>query len=90
MLPGFIFRDFFGEERNIRFPCYENISDGSDIDLTLFGEQLDLSTLHSIEDELDELFLPYKIDLSLYDPINNPELKKHIETFGIVIFSKLN
>ncbi len=63
---------------------------GSDIDLTLFGEQLDLSILHLIEDELDELFLPYKIDLSLHDHINNAALKDHIATVGKVLYTKSN
>lgn len=60
---------------------------GSDIDLTLNGEKLDLTLLQRIENELDDLFLPYKIDLSLHRQISNPELLNHIARVGKVFFS---
>lgn len=46
-----------------------NFHAGSDIDLTLMGDGLDITTLQKIENDLDDLFLPYKIDLSLYRQI---------------------
>jgi predicted nucleotidyltransferase len=61
---------------------------GSDIDLTLVGGQLDLSLLLKIENELDDLLLPYKIDLSLYDQIDNEELKEHIRRAGQVFYHR--
>lgn len=51
---------------------------GSDIDLTLVGPQLSLTTLFSIANELDDLLLPYQIDLSLWKNIENPDLRQHI------------
>ena len=36
---------------------------GSDIDLTLKGEGLNQSVLFKIEDELDDLMLPYTFDI---------------------------
>ena len=63
---------------------------GSDIDLTLEGEQLDLTTLHQIENELDDLLLPYKMDLSLLKHINNPELLDHIQRVGKVFYEREN
>jgi predicted nucleotidyltransferase len=65
-----------------------NYRPGSDIDLTLIGEKLNLSTLQKIENELDDLLLPYKIDLSIYKQIQNKELLEHIERVGKVIFYK--
>ncbi len=59
----------------------------SDIDLTLKG-QLDLTTLLRIESDLDDLLLPYKIDLSLYEKINNEELLEHIHCVGVVFYEK--
>ncbi len=61
---------------------------GSDIDLTLIGSELDLSTLLKIENELDDLLLPYKIDLSVFHKIENPDLIKHIKLNGIVFYKK--
>ena len=65
-----------------------NYRSGSDIDITLIGDDLDLSTLARIEHELDELFLPYKIDLSLFHQIKNPDLIDHINRIGIVVYEK--
>lgn len=42
-----------------------NFRTGSDIDLTLFGQGLDLATLGAIAARLDESPIPYQVDLSL-------------------------
>lgn len=60
----------------------------SDIDLTLVGKDLNLKKLHLIEIALDDLFLPYKFDLSIKNHIQNQDLLDHIERVGIEIFSK--
>jgi predicted nucleotidyltransferase len=51
---------------------------GSDIDLTLVGGQLDLSLLLKIGNKLDDLLLPYK----------NEELKEHIRRAGQVFYHR--
>lgn len=61
---------------------------GSDIDLTLKGNNLDLKVLNRISAELDDLLLPYNIDLSLYNAINDPDLLDHINRVGIQLFRK--
>lgn len=66
----------------------ENHRVGSDIDMTLLGDKLDLTKLQKIELELDELLLPYKIDLSLHQQIQNTELLKHISRVGKVLYAK--
>lgn len=55
----------------------------SDIDLCIEGAQLSLADLHSFEDRIDDLFLPWKVDLSLKHQIDNPALIQHIENVGI-------
>ena len=65
-----------------------NYKNGSDIDLTLKGDNLDLSTLLKIENELDELFLPHKIDLSIFHKIENLDLIEHINRVGIVFYKQ--
>ena len=52
---------------------------GSDIDLCLVGDTLTLTQLLKIENEIDDLLLPYKIDLSLFHTLDNPELIEHIQ-----------
>ena len=65
-----------------------NSKTGSDIDLTLYGRNLTLKTLHNIENELDDLLLPNKIDLSIFSHISNSELIEHILRVGIVLYEK--
>lgn len=61
--------------------------DGSDIDLCLKGAKLGLPLLLKIENELDDLLLPYKIDLSIFHTLDNPELIDHINRIGVVFYS---
>ena len=62
-----------------------NYRTGSDIDLCLEGQALTLKDLLAIENQLDDLLLPWEIDLSLKHQIDNPELLAHIERVGIVL-----
>ncbi|GAB4453613.1 MAG: nucleotidyltransferase domain-containing protein [Bacteroidia bacterium] len=65
-----------------------NYRAGSDIDLTLIGQNLNLTILQKIENELDDLFLPYKIDLSIYHHIQNESLLEHIKRVGKIFYEK--
>ncbi len=38
--------------------------------------------------ELDELDLPYKIDLVIYERIQEKALKEHIDSVGILLFKR--
>ncbi len=60
----------------------DRYKEGSDIDLSLFAEDMDLATLHKIELEIDELLLPYKIDLNIFKQLKNEALKSHIKRVG--------
>jgi len=57
----------------------------SDIDLCLKGENLSISDLSILGIKIDELFLPYKYDLVIYDRINNQDLKDHIDRIGVAL-----
>jgi len=65
-----------------------NFKRGSDIDLSLTGAGLTMPLLLKIENELDDLLLPYKIDLSIRDRIDNPELLAHIERVGVSFYHR--
>ncbi len=65
-----------------------NFHPGSDIDLTVMGDVLTSSQLIKIENELDDLLLPYKIDLSLFRQIENPDLINHIIRVGIGFYRR--
>lgn len=59
-----------------------NFKPSSDIDLTLVGSDLNSNDLLKIAGELDDLLLPYKIDLSLMHEISDPKLLDHIRRVG--------
>lgn len=64
-----------------------NYRPASDIDLTIMN-RVDWQTFLSIENALDDVLLPYKIDLSIYDQIDNPDLLDHIQRVGTVFYEK--
>ena len=65
-----------------------NYKNGSDIDLTLKGDELNLAILNKIDWELDDLLLPYTFDLSLYKHIDSPDLINHIKQVGKVFYTR--
>ena len=65
-----------------------NFQKGSDIDLVIKGELVSHSQLLSLENRLDDLLLPYSIDLSLLHEISNPDLIDHIQRVGVILYEK--
>lgn len=65
-----------------------NYRPGSDIDLTLFGSGLNLDLLGQIAARLDESPIPYQVDLSVFDQIENASLREHIERVGKVFYER--
>jgi len=63
-----------------------NYRPSSDVDLTLVAPTGELSSLLKLETQLDDLLIPWKIDLSLYHQIDNQALKNHIDRVGIVLW----
>ncbi len=61
---------------------------GSDIDLTLCGSGLGQTHLAQIDGALDDLLLPYKIDLSEMASLTHPALLDHIRRVGMVFYEK--
>ncbi|MGQ3891898.1 nucleotidyltransferase family protein [Legionella sp. CNM-4043-24] len=64
-----------------------NFRTGSDIDLCIESQSLDLTQLLRIENEIDDLLLPWKFDLILKSKIDNPALLEHIRDKGIVFYT---
>jgi predicted nucleotidyltransferase len=65
-----------------------NYKPSSDIDLTIIGTGVDTTELLKIENELDELLLIYKIDLSLLHQIANLDLVDHIQRVGQIFYER--
>jgi predicted nucleotidyltransferase len=65
-----------------------NFKPGSDIDLTLHGESLTASQLRDITEVLDDLLLPYTIDLSIFEQLDHDGLRGHIDRVGQLFYKK--
>ena len=65
-----------------------NYKNGSDIDLTLQGTALSLNIVYKILDDIDELLLPYTIDLSIFKDISDPDVIEHIQRIGMTFYDK--
>jgi len=65
-----------------------NFKNGSDIDLTIISASTSTDELILIANELDDLMLPYKIDLSLMRQIENNDLLDHIQRIGIIFYQR--
>lgn len=65
-----------------------NFKPGSDIDMVLKGEKLNLHLLNKISLALDDLLLPYLFDVSIYHQISNPDLIDHISRVGKTFYTR--
>lgn len=65
-----------------------NFATGSDIDLALKGHLLKLNDILNLKIKTDNLSLPYKIDLIIYDCIDEPDLINHINRVGIILYER--
>jgi predicted nucleotidyltransferase len=59
-----------------------NFKKGSDIDLAIICNQLSLGELLKIKSDINELPIPYKVDIVDYNEIKNLELIDHINNVG--------
>lgn len=61
----------------------------SDIDITLVGEKLNQDDLLQLYRKIDDLLMPYELDLSLFKEIKNPALVEHINRVGIPLYVRM-
>jgi UDP-N-acetylmuramate--alanine ligase len=65
-----------------------NFKNGSDIDLTMEGPELTLSQKYRMEEQIEDLLLPYMVDLSIKKHLENSDLLEHIARVGQVFYQK--
>ena len=65
-----------------------NYRTGSDIDLTIKGSEISFAEFMQIDNQIDDLMLPYTVDLSQYKQLNNNELIGHIDCVGVEIYAR--
>ncbi|HWP00550.1 MAG TPA: nucleotidyltransferase domain-containing protein, partial [Methylococcus sp.] len=61
---------------------------GSDIDLALVGDGLDVDTLGRLARAFEESSIPYQVDLCLLEAVEHPPLRSHIERVGLVLYER--
>jgi predicted nucleotidyltransferase len=59
---------------------------GSDIDLCLDGDALSLKNLDELDSAIDNLLLPWKVDLTVRQQIDNPDLIAQLEQVGVRLY----
>ncbi len=64
-----------------------NYKEGSDIDIAVKGQDLNFNDVLDLTGKLDNLDLPYKIDLINYHTINEADLKDHIDRVRIELYT---
>lgn len=65
-----------------------NYRPGSDIDLTLDAPDLPFAEFLRIEQDIDDLLLPYQVDLSRLADIEPGPLREHIERVGQIFWAR--
>lgn len=65
-----------------------NYRNGSDIDLALTGD-ISFDELGKLSWELDDLLLPWEMDLVALDRLTDPDLRAHIQRVGKLFYSSL-
>lgn len=80
-----IFRDYPEIKRVVVYGSRAkgNYRPGSDIDLSLVAPAMQLETLLQIENRIDDLLLPWMVDVSLLHHVDNPDLVAHISRVGV-------
>lgn len=64
-----------------------NYRNGSDIDMTICAtDDMTLNLRHQIARDLDDLLLPYTIDLSILKDIDDPDVAEHIRRVGLPFY----
>ena len=61
---------------------------GSDIDLTLIGNELKYDLIGKVSSEIDDLNTPYLFDISIFELLNSPSLAEHINRVGKIFYKK--
>ncbi len=61
---------------------------GSDVDVCLDAPGLDFSSLVNLENKIDDLFLPWKFDITVRQELTSQPLLEHIDRVGIPLVAE--
>ncbi|MBN2652216.1 MAG: nucleotidyltransferase domain-containing protein [Spirochaetales bacterium] len=64
-----------------------NFKPTSDIDISLYGTNLDIFTIRKLSNQLEESNIIQRVDLINYSEIDNISLLEHIDRCGVTIYT---
>lgn len=65
-----------------------NFREGSDIDITILGNDLNINILSEINQQIDDLNTPYLFDISIFKTLKSEEFINHINRAGKTFYKK--
>ena len=66
----------------------ETFTQGSDVDIALFGKSLTIADQARLAAAMKGLTIPQRVDLLLYDGIEDATLRKHVQQDGIELYKR--
>lgn len=65
-----------------------NYRPGSDIDLAIYSSSMSYVEQMNIENSIDDLLMPYSVDITHFEKLTNQELIEHINRVGILLYAR--
>jgi predicted nucleotidyltransferase len=65
-----------------------NYRTGSDIDITLIGNDLEYDLKGVVSSEIEDLNTPYLFDISIFQLLKSPSLEEYINRVGKIFYQK--
>jgi len=69
-------------------PAKGNYRPGSDIDLAIFSASMNFIEQMNLENAIDDLLMPYSVDITRFEQLTNQALIEHINRVGIRLYSR--
>ena len=66
-----------------------NFREGSDIDITLKGNDIPYGLLSKINQQIDDLNTPYLFDISIFETLESKQFIDHINRIGKTFYKKM-
>ncbi|MDD4526913.1 MAG: nucleotidyltransferase domain-containing protein [Candidatus Margulisbacteria bacterium] len=60
----------------------------SDIDISIMDNEFSADDLLQLSNNIDDLLIPYKVDISIFKKLDNVDLIKHINNHGVTFYKK--
>lgn len=66
----------------------EKFTSVSDVDIALFGSNLTLTDQAQLSSAMEDLTVPQRVDLLIFDNVHNDKLRIHIQNHGVELYKR--